>query len=71
MPTLLLLRAIPSVGQGEIPVSLFSWTLAALAFYIAADVLLECRFVLGAVIFTAGHLCMIAGFLTGGDTFLI
>lgn len=67
MPALLLLRAFPSVEQGTVPVSLFSWTLAALVFYIAADVLLECRFVLGAVIFTAGHLCMIAGFLTGGE----
>ena len=67
MPALLLLRAVPSVEQGAIPVSLFSWTLAALVFYIAADVLLECRFVLGAVIFSAGHLCMIIGFLTGGE----
>lgn len=67
MPTLLLLRAIPSVGQGEIPALLFGWTLAALAFYIAADVLLECRFVLGALTFSAGHLCMIAGFLAGGE----
>ena len=67
MPALLLLRAFPSVEQGAIPVSLFSWTLAALVFYIAADVLLECRFVLGAVIFSAGHLCMIIGFLTGGE----
>ena len=54
-------------GTGAIPVSLFSWTLAALVFYIAADVLLECRFVLGAVLFSAGHLCMIIGFLTGGE----
>ena len=67
MPALLLLRAVPSVEQGAIPVSLFIWTLAALVFYIAADVLLECRFVLGAVIFSAGHLCMIIGFLTGGE----
>lgn len=67
MPALLLLRAVPSVEQGAIPVSLFRWTLAALVFYIAADVLLECRFVLGAVIFSAGHLCMIIGFLTGGE----
>ena len=67
MPALLLLRAVPSVEQGAIPVSLFSWTLAALVFYIAADALLECRFVLGAVIFSAGHLCMIIGFLTGGE----
>ena len=67
MPALLLLRAVPSVEQGAIPVSLFSWTLSALVFYIAVDVLLECRFVLGAVIFSAGHLCMIIGFLTGGE----
>lgn len=67
MPTFLLLRALPSVGQGEVPALLFGWTLAALMFYIAADVLLECRFVLGAVTFSAGHLCMITGFLTGGE----
>ena len=67
MPTLLLLRAIPSVGKGEISALLFGWTFAALAFYIAADVLLECRFVLGALTFSAGHLCMIFGFLTGGE----
>ena len=67
MPALLLLRAFPDVGQGKIPPPLFGWTLAALVFYIAADVLLECRFVAGAVTFSLGHLCMTAGFLTGGE----
>ena len=41
------------------------WTLAAILFYMAADVLLECRFVWGAVSFAVGHLCMIAGFVAG------
>lgn len=41
------------------------WTLAAVLFYMAADVLLECRFVWGAVSFAVGHLCMIAGFVAG------
>ena len=67
MPALLLLRAFPGVGSGEIPLPLFGWTLAALAFYIAADVLLECRFIAGAVTFSLGHICMAAGFLTGGE----
>lgn len=67
MPALLLLRAFPGVGSGEIPLPLFGWTLAALVFYIAADVLLECRFVAGAVTFSLGHICMAAGFLTGGE----
>lgn len=42
-------------------------TLAAIVFYMAADVLLECRFVCGAVCFSIGHICMIAGFLLGGE----
>ena len=41
------------------------WTLAAVLFYMAADVLLECRFVWGAVSFAVGHLCMMAGFAAG------
>ena len=42
-------------------------TLAAVVFYLAADVLLECRFVLGAVSFGIGHVCMTAGLLSGGS----
>ena len=41
------------------------WTLAAVLCYMAADILLECRFVAGAVCFGAGHICMSAGFLAG------
>ena len=37
-------------------------TLAAIVFYMAADVLLECRFILGAVCFSIGHVWMTAGF---------
>ena len=44
----------------------FVWTLAAILCYMAADVLLECKFVAGAVCFSAGHLCMIVSFLTEG-----
>lgn len=44
----------------------FLWTLAAILCYMAADVLLECKFVAGAVCFSAGHLCMIVSFLTEG-----
>ena len=43
----------------------FWFTLAAIVFYMAADVLLECRFVLGAVSFAAGHILMLAGILLG------
>lgn len=42
-------------------------TFAALVFYMAADVLLECKFVWGAVCFSAGHICMTAGFVLGGE----
>lgn len=44
----------------------FLWTLAAILCYMAADVLLECKFVAGAVCFSAGHICMIVSFLTEG-----
>lgn len=44
----------------------FVWTLAAILCYMAADVLLECKFVAGAVCFSAGHTCMIVSFLTEG-----
>ena len=42
-------------------------TLAALVFYMTADVLLECKFVWGAVCFSAGHICMTAGFILDGE----
>lgn len=42
-------------------------TLAAIVCYMTADVLLECRFVHGAVCFSIGHICMIAGFLLGEE----
>lgn len=42
------------------------WTLAAILCYMAADVLLECKFVAGAVCFSAGHICMSASFLVEG-----
>lgn len=42
------------------------WTLAAVLCYMAADVLLECKFVAGAVCFSAGHICMSVGFLAEG-----
>lgn len=48
----------------------FAGTLAAVVFYMAADVLLECKFILGAVSFAAGHVCMTAGFLLSGETVL-
>ena len=42
----------------------FVWTLAAILCYMAADVLLECKFIVGAACFSAGHLCMIVSFLS-------
>lgn len=42
----------------------FVWTLAAILCYMAADVLLECKFVVGVACFSAGHLCMIVSFLS-------
>lgn len=45
-------------------------TLAAIVFYMAADVLLECRFIWGAVSFGIGHICMAAGFLLSGESVL-
>lgn len=41
------------------------WILAAIFLYMAADVLLECKFVWGAVCFSVGHICMTAVFLSG------
>ena len=48
----------------------FAGTLAAIVFYMAADVLLECRFIWGAVCFGIGHICMAAGFLLSGESVL-
>ncbi len=45
-------------------------TAAAIVFYMVADVLLECRFIWGAVSFAAGHICMSAGFLLSGESVL-
>lgn len=45
-------------------------TLLAILLYMAADVLLECRFVWGAVCFSIGHICMAAGFLLSGESIL-
>lgn len=49
--------------EGDFLLFSFGWTLAAIVFYMAADVLLECRFVWGAVCFSFGHICMAAGFV--------
>ncbi len=62
MPGLLLL--LYGMENGGLPAAGY-WTLAAVLFYMAADVLLECRFVWGAVSFAAGHICMMAGFMSG------
>ncbi len=45
-------------------------TLAAIVFYMAADVLLECRFILGAVCFSIGHVWMTAGFFLSREAAL-
>ena len=44
--------------------------LAAIVFYMAADVLLECRFILGAVCFSIGHVWMTAGFFLSREAAL-
>ena len=71
MPLLLLIRNCPGIlwetaDGGRISLS-FMATLGALVFYMAADVLLECRFVWGAVCFGTGHILMAAGILLGGE----
>lgn len=48
----------------------FWCTALGIVFYMAADILLECRFVWGAVCFAAGHVSMAAGFVLGGGTVL-
>ena len=48
----------------------FAFTLLAILFYMAADVLLECRFIWGAVCFSIGHICMASGFLLSGESVL-
>ena len=57
-------------ADGVILESAFAGTLAAIVFYMAADVLLECRFIWGAVCFGIGHICMAAGFLLSGESVL-
>ena len=48
----------------------YAFTLLAILFYMAADVLLECRFIWGAVCFSIGHICMASGFLLSGESVL-
>lgn len=57
-------------ADGVIREAAFAGTLAAIVFYMAADVLLECRFIWGAVCFGIGHICMAAGFLLSGESVL-
>ena len=57
-------------ADGVILEAAFAGTLAAIVFYMAADVLLECRFIWGAVCFGIGHICMAAGFLLSGESVL-
>lgn len=61
LPGVLLIWAV-SAGRTTQP---DVWVLAAILLYMAADVLLECKFVWGAVCFTIGHICMTVVFLTG------
>ena len=57
-------------ADGVILEAAFAGTLAAIVFYMAADVLLECRFIWGAVCFGIGHICMAAGLLLSGESVL-
>ena len=57
-------------ADGVILEAAFAGTLAAIVFYMAADVLLECRFIWGAVCFGIGHICMAAGLLLSGEAVL-
>ena len=63
--------AVSGWAAGVDPQAAFAGTLAAIVFYMAADVLLECRFIWGAVCFGIGHICMAAGFLLSGETVLV
>lgn len=63
IPACLLVLRLEELKQGNVSAPVFLSTLAAIGFYMAADVLLECRFVAGAVCFGAGHLCITAGIL--------
>lgn len=47
----------------DVPAVVYGWTYAAILCYMAADILLECRFTIGAAVFAGGHICMTAGFL--------
>lgn len=62
--------ALSGWADSEAPEIAFTATLAAIVFYMAADVLLECRFIWGAVCFSIGHICMAAGFLLSGESVL-
>lgn len=83
VPGFLLLRYLYEVHTGTasggglsgqagsmIPGAAYAATLAAIIFYMAADVLLECVFVWGAVSFGIGHVCMAAGLLLSGESVL-
>lgn len=60
MPAFLLLAHLQESGISPA----LCWSLAAILLYMAADVLLECKFVYGAATFAAGHICMTAGLLS-------
>lgn len=59
-----------SGGGKDLSAAAMTATLAALVFYMAADVLLECVFVRGALCFSMGHICMAAGLLLSGESVL-
>lgn len=70
VPGALMLLHLPGGASGVDSLA-FAGTLAAIVLYMAADVLLECRFIWGAASFAAGHICMAAGFLFSGETVLL
>lgn len=70
IPSVLVFCSLPAADDpaGLRIVWAYAGTLAAVLFYAAADILLECRFAAGAVCFSVGHICMAGGFLLGGET---
>lgn len=66
IPGCMMLGAAGAIPGVKADTAAFAGTLLAIVFYMTADVLLECRFIWGAICFGVGHICMSAGFLAGG-----
>lgn len=66
---MLIVHILGSETEVSAPVPGLVFTLTAVLCYAVADVLLEIKFVLGAVCFSIGHLSLLAAFIFSGECF--